>query len=384
MFNKIYFKLFIIITILFNFRLAYSVEGIISGSLGETYDDNIYSSDRKEYDFITDIVLILGIQNQSSTSNLRLLGQSTQQIYYKTSELNNNSQAAELSISKEFTSVDRFSISDRFVHYPEPRDFQEQFGMADGRTGYYINILTLRYARDLLSYFSINTYYSNTYTKILSNKNGLNDSISHSGSINTKYEINPFNIISAFYKFTIFETLNKNEQENYKTKQHNIGVGYELFFTQKSSLNIQGGVDYITAEDSNKKNIFGTITLRNQIDERNSLNISASRRYELIPLTNQVYDIWNFSIDFSRELSNFIFITSSVFYQYGDTVSDTTSINSQLIGAKLNLSYRFFAEYLAINIEYIYTKNKRKQTVPINMQSEYDRNLLRLSINASF
>lgn len=384
MLKKICCSLFIsFFILLLIFDDVHSIEGIISGSLGETYDDNIYASNNKEYDFITDAMLVLGVQNQTSTLNWRLLGQSTQQIYSKTSELNNNSQLAELNFAKEFTSADRINITDRFVHYPEPRDFQEQFGSTAGRTGYYINIATIRYIKDLLSNFSINTYYSNTYNKILSNKNGLNDSISHSCSINTRYEIKPSNIISFFYKYTIFETLKKNEQGNNKTVQHNAGFGYELFFTQKFSLNLQGGIDYIIADNRKKNNIFGTLSLSNQ-DERNNLNISVSRRYEITPLTNQVYNIWNFSLDFSRELSYFLLFSSSIFYQYGNTVSDTTEIKSELIGVKINLSYRFFSEYISTNVEYIYTKNKSKQTTPINIQTEYDRNQIRLSINASF
>ncbi|MFH0974682.1 MAG: hypothetical protein V1874_02745 [Spirochaetota bacterium] len=378
----------IIIILSFLQKKAYSIEGIINGSLSEMYDDNINAAEEKESDFITEIIFGLGLRHEGRATNWRLLGQSTQQIYYKTSELNNNAQSAELSIASELTSTDRINVSDRFAHYPEAQNFQEQFGSAGGRTGYYTNTATARYLKEFTSYFRTDIQYTNIYTNILNQSDTQNDSISHSAGFIARYEINSSNIFSIIYNYTYWKALNYDEAENAtgneKTILHNCALGYEFHFTRQFFISLQSGLAYVITEEEKNYNNFSTLSLIDQIDERNNLNISLSRRYEIIPLTNQTYNVWNFSITLTREISYFLDFSLSGFYQYGNTVSDVTTTKSELTGVRTGLSYRIFSEHVTAFIEYIYTKNITKQTRPTDVKTEYDRNQIRLGLRAEF
>ncbi|MBN2040400.1 MAG: hypothetical protein JW864_10180 [Spirochaetes bacterium] len=368
---------FIVITTTF----SYAVELQLSGSLSEMYDDNINSSEDKESDFITEITAGIGLIHEGRTINWHLLGESTQQIYLENSDLNNNSQTAELAIAKEIFYNDNISITDTFGHYPEPGDFQDMFGQLLGRSDYLTNTFTAIYTNYLLRSFFFSLEYNNIYIKSLSGD--TLDSVSNNGIITFGLEMNSFNIISIFYSYTNRKILEESDTESETTILHECGLEYLHYFTRRFSGNLEGGFEQVETEDETNYTFSSALTLTHQIDENNTIELSASKEYEMTILTNEVYDIWNFTADFNRELSRLTSFSLSFFYQYGNNVSPATAIESKLIGLETGFTYNF-SEHISSDISYTYTYNQTEQTEPVDYYVKYDRNQIQIEISAVF
>lgn len=376
--------LFLIITsILIIQSLSYAWRLRLLGSISETYDDNIRStSENIEQDYITDLILGVGLRNEGRTHTIDFIGHVYQQLFYDHNELSNNAQDFILNYVNQLTSTDTFTLNNTFNHYPELRNFDLMLGQHEGRYSYYMNTLTLRYFKYFVSDFSTDIHYTNTYVKALSE--GIYDSVSHSPGISFNYSINTFNIISLFYdyRFTKFDT-DEGQYRNGRNEiiQHDAGIGYQHFFTRQLNINLRGGIEYIEVQDEKNYNPFMTATLVNDIDANNNITIIVSKRYGINSLTNEAYNTWTYSVNFIRQLSAILNFSFAGFYQYGDLISPTIETKNKLLGITTYLRY-FFSESNYIGATYIYTYNKIDQKAPESSSTEYDRNQIRFAINA--
>jgi hypothetical protein len=353
---------------------------ILTGSASEIYDDNTNSSaENPEKDYITNLMLGAGINLEGRTQTLQLLGHTYQQLYYKQKELNNNSQDAMLNYRKEFTSRDRFTLNNTFRHQPEAREFQDMFGQPEGRNGYYTNSLNVTFTKDLINDFSIDLHYLNVITRGTSNT--VNDSLSNGVGLRLNYGINAFNIIFVFYDYNITKYKSQEENIEYNNIQHTGGGGYQHYFTKQLYGTFAVGIDYIESRDDTQKSPYLNLSLIDDIDARNTINISITRSYRTTLLTDEVYKSWILSVLFTRQVSDRFAFALSSFYQYGHTINTQSNQVSRLLGATISGNY-YLNENLFVSALYTYTYYNNKQTRPITSESEYDRNQIEISATA--
>jgi hypothetical protein len=386
---KIYNFIFILISsILIINSFTYNASAqklIITGSLAEMYDDNTNSSSNDpKSDYITNLMLGIGVNLEGKTQTLRILAHTYQQLYYKQTELNNNSQDLILNYTKAFTSHDSISISDVFNHYPEPRDFKYMYGQPEGRNAYYSNNINAAYNKNINSDLSLNLHYSNM---IIENFNKeLSDSITNSAGFTLNFSLNAYNIVSTLYDYRITKYKRTHavvEENQADITQHSAGIGYQHLFTKQLSILCNGGVDYVKSQDQTNKNPFITLSIIDDIDARNQINLTISKRYETSFLTNEIYDSWTFSAMLTRQVSEIVSFSFSMFYGYGERVSPSIKSSTSFFGINTSIRYQL-NPYLFASTNYIYTKNIMKQTEPSRNKNEYDRNQIQVAINAEF
>ncbi len=373
---------FLLLIIITTVTTALAKDLIIQGSVAEMYDDNINnSSNDPKTDYITNLMLGLGINLEGKTQTLRLLGHIYQELYYKQSSFNNNSQDIILNYTKEFTSRDRFMLNNTFQHYPEPRDFQYMYGQSEGRNGYYTNSLNLAFDKDLINDFAINLYYINVITRASSE--ALNDSMSNGAGFSLNYSINAFNIISLLYDYnnTQYESGGRNNEED--NIQHTAGLGYQHYFTRQLSASCKGGIEYIKSRNDTQSTPYFILSVVDNIDAKNIINVSVSRRYQTTLLTNEVYDSWTFSALFIRQISARLTFSLSMFYQYGYIVSSLSNTENSLLGITTSGNY-YLNENIFLSAKYTYTRTINKQTRPMYNNTKYDRNQIQLSANTEY
>jgi hypothetical protein len=374
---------FILIQIFTSFSKAKDM--VFLGSLGETYDDNtnLSGTDPKN-DYITNLMFGIGLNLEGRPLILNIMAHTYQQIYFKQSNLNNNSQDFTINFIKEFTERDTVSINNIFQHYPETRDFNSMFGQTGGRNSYYQNSATITYNNYVISNLLLKLYYNNIILENSSEE--LNDSVTHRTGLSLNYSLNAYNIISLLYdyRFTKYESEN-NLSGNYQSDfiQHNIGIGYQHYFTKQLSVITQGGTEIVRYENRTYKDLFFNFSIIDDIDAKNTLNLTLSKKYEVTVLTNEVYKSWIFSALLLRQVSEITSFSFSMFYEYGERVSTTIKSISSLFGINTSIKYNI-NPYIFVSANYIYTKNISHITSPENTKNKYDRNQIQFAINAEY
>jgi hypothetical protein len=358
---------------------------VLLGSLGESYDDNtnLSGTDPKN-DYITNLMLGIGLNLEGRPLILNILARTYQQIYFKQSNLNNNSQDLTINFSKELTDHDSVLINNIFQHYPEARDFKSMFGQTGGRNSYYQNSATITYNNYVISDLLLKLYYNNLILENSSEE--LNDSITHRSGLSLNYSLNAFNIISLLYdyRFTKYESEN-NLSSDYQSDfiQHNIGIGYQHYFSKQLSVVTQGGTEIIKYENRTYKDIFFNFSIIDDFDAKNTLNLTFSKKHEVTVLTNEVYKSWILSALLLRQVSEITSFSFSMFYEYGERVSTSIESISSLFGINASIKYNI-NPFIFVSANYIYSRSKNHITSPENSKTKYDRNQIQVAINAEY
>jgi hypothetical protein len=206
----------------------------------------------------------------------------------------------------------------------------------------------------------------------------VNDSISNGAGFTLNYSFNAFNIVSLIYDYNITKYEPSDENDIDKVIQHSGGLGYQHFFTRQLSISSSGGIQYVKYGDDIYHDPYFLLSLIDDIDENNRINLIVARRYQTTLLTNEVFNTWTFSTIFTRQISNRFAFSFSGFYQYGQTVSSLREVDSRLLGITTSGRYNL-NENIFVNARYAYTKTYNKQNRPTPYESEYDRNQLEFS-----
>ncbi|MDY6934889.1 MAG: hypothetical protein SVZ03_11815 [Spirochaetota bacterium] len=342
------------------------------GSISEMYDDNITaSSDDQEYDFITYLMLGLGINHEGRFQSLTLAGRTYQQFHINNQEDNYNSQDLTLDYIYNSSRRSRFQLADTFNHYPEPRSFEVLFGRTDVRVGYYSNIFELTYLKTLSRYFSFNIRYTNQ----LYNYSGgeVCDSYSNGAGVGVEYSWNNSNIIYPFYDFTYtkYDTGEANSEQM-------AGIEYRHSFTRQFYTNCCiGGVYIITIDGTQNTYPYLLTSITYEIDENNTINVLFIKQTNVVGYSEDPFENIRISGEASRQMLRDLSLSLSAFYGYGEyTLSDTTT---ELIGVTTSLAYDI-KENIEGSLVYTYTNNKAEGIET----TEYSRNQVILMVTAEF
>jgi len=370
--NKALF--FVILTLLIqNFQQAYSLEFIVRGSVNEMYDDNINtSSEDPESDWITNLMFGAAVRSEKRRGELEIAGNLYQNIHLKHEEMNEFYQDALLSIDKSFSERIAITISDTFLHYPEAQSFGAMFERNETEDGYIQNNFTSGLTLYVTRKLFLNGVYNNSIVKNESNE--VADSVLHNPGGAIGYSFDSANIVRAGYMYSLMK-YNDNTQARGDTGY----VEYERYLTRQLRGIFHGGYNYIEMEEGESLSSRWMVSLIDDVDERNELNITFLKESLISNITNDIYNYWRVSGTLSREVSLRISVNSEIFY--GEGFYEISRVENKLVGFSFDLAYAV-SDFINLITGYSFICSSTED--PLIDEASYKRNQIYVGMSGEY
>ena len=347
-----YIGVILILIFVPNIVCAFPYKGLdikIQGTILEMYDDNIrFAHEDKEADFITSLVLGLGVTYEGRRRNLSFTSNINRSLHYKFSDIKSSSENLTLNFKNEFSERDRLSLKDTFSHTHTAVSFEEEFLTTRGRSERFNNSFNLNYSRDISEHFTAIARYTNWLNKITEVEGDQSDSYANKAGLELDYL---YSVATTFLVSYAFATTSYKNSGNNST--HTIATGMRKYLTRRLYLDGKVGIDFITSIN-NKKTVKNAIevSLTDEIDENTVAKLAFMRRDSTTSDTGDIFSNWRITGSLKKQLSERFNSSFSGFYGQGKTVS--AGITNKLLGASGAISYEF-TEHLAGDFSYAYS-----------------------------
>lgn len=343
----------------------------LRASASEIYDDNITSVHEDEKgDFITDLSFGLGLKYEGKNRSLDLTANVLQQLFAEYDDFNNTSEDLTLNFQQEFSKFDRINIKNIFTHTYEPSSFEEAFGITTGRYSYYRNKLYLAYMKELAKQLSVGARYTNEIDEI--SRTDLSDS-----SLNgTGIDLNYFHSFATTFMLS-YDFSQRDFEPGSNAITNTIAPGLRHYLTKKLYFDGKTGIDFIHSyNDKNYINPVIQASLTNDIAENSRVSISFAKRYYTTAYTEDLFDYWQTTGSFSRQLCQRLACSLSGFYGSGEYV--VSNITDKLQGVSIGFTYDV-SKTLKGKLSYTYSNTDA--TVDTR---EYTKNRIFLGLTMEF
>jgi len=367
------FSLSIITLLLLLHYQTQALEFIVRGSVNEMYDDNINSSSiDPESDWVTNLMLGVAVRSEGHTRELELAGNIYQSLHLENQEANEFYQDATLSINKSFSENIAITISDTFQHYPEAQSYGAMFERSGVEDGYIQN----DFASGLILYVTHKLFINGVYNNsIVENESEIvADSISHNPGGIIGYHFNSANIVRAGYIYSLMRYDN-NTQARGDTGY----AEYERHLTRQLRGIVHGGYDYNEMEEGESLSSRWLVSLIDDVDERNELNISFLKESSISNIINDTYNYWRVSGTLSREVSLRTSVNAEIFY--GEGFYEISRVKNKFAGLSFDLAYAL-SDFVNLIAEYSFMWSRREE--PLIDESSYERNQIYLGISGEY
>jgi len=343
----------------------------INSSVSTSYDDNItFVKDDKISDNVTNLKVGLGAKQEGKTYQLNIEGSITQKLFAKDSSFNNNSQDINVKFQKEFSKYDRVSMTNKFVHAENPRNFEDDFGRTPGRYSYYRNTFNTAYTRDLSKYVSVEGRYRNRIYN--ASREDIRDSLDHRVGFDVNYLKSSATTFLLGYDF-ITRHIDGSDSSNV----HTLSTGFKHFLTKQLYMDTRTGVSFVETTDgsnTSKPNII--VVLTNDFSETDSASLSYRQTSRPSSYQADIFDSWRVAVNLKRQLLERLGMTVSIFFGEGEF--EARSINDTKIGVSTRVNYDVRKDMVAF-LAYTYSE------VDSNIDTRsYDRNLIEVGVRMTF
>ncbi len=366
----------------------------------------------------------MGVRQEGKTYTLDLMGHVNQQIYSMYFGLTNNNQDVTLNLSKSFSELITFQITDIFTNYPEPDTFAALFGNTYGRMRYWRNGFNLTGTFEANKHYMIRIVYSNQFSKYFYTHTRqwyINNYISMNYSNQElKYSLNQGARIqhevhwdSSNYSYLFYEYQWTKSFPGGVLQVHRPGIGYRHDFTKqlyiegrvapdivfpptirRTSITAFGTQIYLSSGTPYDVSLYAYIMLGHNIDQRT--NAALSFTYQNSVLANNADPTTNWQIQgtLSRNIIDKLMLTSSIFY--GQAYLFTSKTTIRLFGFSISPAFEF-TENISMSVSYSFTLNYSHisgQRIPggyvlsnttfLKQDTGYYRNRASIGVNASW
>ena len=348
-----------------------NVHVVVGAAAKEAYDDNItYVRDDAKRDFIMNATLSLAADYEGKTMSMSLSTYITQQLFARYSTYNNTSESLNFNLKKEFSWYDRIAMNDYFIHAEEPTSFDQAFGMASGRYGYYKNRYYFNYDRELTKQLAFAANYEND-VDIFSREDLANSYLNNVGG-GFNYSVTSKTILSALYGFAA------RSFDPGKSAFTNTGTfGARQYLTEQLYLDGKVGVDYINSFDERTyvKPLF-FVSITDEMDKNMTSSLAFKKQFNANAYEQDVFDYWEFSGRFNRQILKRLGLNLTGFF--GNGKYDNQNITDNLYGGYAGLAYEI-NEYLKATLGYSYA-----QTDSNTASRDYKKNTITAGITGEF
>ena len=338
---------------------------------GHSYDDNITFTEKdRQADFITTLGLGADFNYALKRMSLGLSADVIQQLFWRYTGNHNTSQQAVMKLGYELSKHEYVTLSDSFSHSYEPSSFEEEFDRISGRYSYYRNRFDVAYGRHITEQFDIKVGYG--YDLDRSSRSDLVDSDLNRFSLEAGYAFSSKTMVLGNYEFVI-----RDLDPGGEATVHTLNAGLRRFLTEQLSLETWAGVDII--DSYNGESIIeprGTVTFKDQITEKTSVNGTFAQRYTTNAFTDDVFNSWKVSGGLDSQLSRRLGGMAEVFYGRGKYVS--LDLKDDFLGGSVGLTYDI-CKNIRGYFSYTYS-----QTASNIGSREYRRNAVFLGVSTAF
>jgi len=304
----------------------------VTAGLTEAYDDNVaYTSANEKDDFVTNARVGLSAVYEGKTDALNFNGNITHHKYADNSDYDNTSEDFTLTAQKEFSPYERASLSNSFTHAEDPSSFEDEFGRTSGRYSYNRNRFNIAFSKDFTKEFTLTGRYFNdvdTYSR-----SDLSDSMQHRIGFEGDYILSSRTILMAMYDYS-----HRKFDPGTSASINGLTAGARQYFTEHTFADAGIGYDFIHSfnkEDYTKPHF--TLRLTDEFDAATRLSATYDKRYYTNSSTEDLFDYWQASLNFSRQLSQRLGFNASGFYGKGKYIS--YGIRDKLKGIFAGFSY---------------------------------------------
>jgi hypothetical protein len=154
---------------------------------------------------------------------------------------------------------------------------------------------------------------------------------------------------------------------------------YEKYLTRQLRGIIHGGYDYNEMEEGESLSSRWMVSLIDDVDERNELNISFLKESSISNITNDAYNYWRVSGTLSHEVSLRISVNAEIFY--GEGFYEISRVKSKLTGASFDLAYAV-SDFINLIAGYSFMWSSTED--PLTDESSYKRNQIYVGIAGEY
>jgi hypothetical protein len=348
-----------------------TIDILMTGSVRETYDDNItYAQSDPKDDFITSVILGIGAHYEEKTRNFKLSGDISRNFFADNSNFNNTSEDIRFDFGQEFSKYDRISLQDTFSHATEPRSFEDALGRTSGRYSTYSNRFNAAYTRELTRQLSVITRYAHETNQY--SRKDLKHSALDSIGLETDYAFSSMTIALLSYDFA-----KRQFERGAHAYTQTVTGGLRQYLTSRLYLDAKAGMNFIRSyNDTRFSRPLFSASLTNDIDENTSANIALKKEYYTRSYESDIFNYWESSGMLTRRLLERLGVSLSGFYGQGEYIS--FKIKDKVKGAAISLPYDVVKD-AKLTLGYSYSHTTSNVT-----SREYKKNTVSLGLTMDF
>jgi len=347
------------------------------GKITENYSNNItFASNEEEKieGLLTTATLGLGIQYSGKRRVIGFNGQAYWQIPTKSLSVQNSSENINFSFQEEFSEYDIIALSDTYSHSQVPENFDEEFGRGGGRFDSYNNTANIDYRREISGDVAANLGYS--YGSSRFSREGSLDSTQNTGKFGLNY------IYSSATNFSISYSLsdyNYDGGDNISIQSFTTSI--RRYITKNLYVNGTAGVAISTRKNDKNRRVNYSVEISGELDDETNAILSYAKGIQTGVDKDDVFDNWQVSGRFTRQLLEDL--SSNLSLSYGEGTYDLTGIKDKLVVWNALVSYKFWENKKGADISgrLGYTYSKLNTT---DIGRGYTRNSLEMGMAAGF
>lgn len=335
------------------------------------YDDNITSVETGEKDDVS-AFFVLGLEgtHESKTQTIKISGSIDQEVFAQEDNFNSTSQYLDLDYKKEFSSYDRLTFANEFIHADRPRSLADEFVTTAGRFDYYLNRSDLHYGHDFTEKFSLQLKYTNQiYDPSVSTSS--NSSLNKPG-LQADYQFNSFTTGSLLYDYH-----NYNFDPGGTAHRHSPAVAVRQYLTEQFYADIKAGSDFIrdTNNDDTAHPNF-SFGLTNEMDETTQAGLIFVKEHSFNYDSSDVFDNWRVSIFGNRQISERVSLNGVLFSGGGEFQQSGTK--QKFNGLGVTAGYDINTNVQA-TLHYMFSRNDSSSA-----GDDYQKNTVSLGMRVKF
>lgn len=401
----------------------------ILGSIRETFDDNIRAIAetplrKKQYDFISELMVGLGLRQEGKTYTLDLMGHVRQQVYARNLPLSNNNQDVTLNLTKNFSELVSFQVSDVFQNFPEADTLDSRFGFTEGRMRYIRNSFNMTGVFETNKYYTIRLIYSNVFSKYYYTRTRQwhIERFLYRAYFNQdlKYSLNNLARMqhevhwdSSNYSYIFYEYQWTKSYPGGILQVHRPGVGYRYDFTRqlyiegrispdfvftprvtRHTVTVYGVQFFIPPATPYDISLYAYLMLSHDVDQRTNAQLNFTYQNSILANNADPTTNWRIQGNLTRAIVDRVTLRANLFY--GESYIFTRKTTNRLAGFSLSPTFEF-TEHISASLSYDFTWNYAYVTgprliggyvlfirTPVKEVTGYYRNRVSIAVNGTW
>ncbi len=304
----------------------------MTATANEIFDDNITSSKAdKRSDFITRMIFGLGGQYEGKTSAVKVRGRINQDFFAHHHEFTNTAEDVTVDWRSDWSRFDHIAVKNVFSHSDEARSFDEAFGRAGGRFGYYKNRASVEYANDVSKQLTLRARYTHELNEI--GDKTITDSMVNRAAVEGVYDLTSALMFLPSYAFG-----QRSFDPGGNVRSHTIAGALRRYLTNQLYVESKLGTDFFSsAEGTNYVKPLIALSLSDNLDENTRTMLSFTKGYDTTSYSQNIFRSWRFSGALTRQLLKRLSGSVAGFYGKGTYVA--SDIRDELWGGSVGVSY---------------------------------------------